>query len=178
MNRFLLITLVALSFVAAANSQPAAPKPLNYQGQVLANIDYTASNLIQLAEALPAEKYSWRPAPGVRSVSEVFMHVVNANYFLLGHMGRQRPADLPRNSEKVVTEKAQVVAWLKKSVADVQQTIRSTSDADLLKPVRLFNSDNNYQGVVLQLVSHLHEHLGQSIAYARSLGVTPPWSQG
>ena len=158
-------------------AQPAAPKPLNYQGQVIANLDYTAGNLIKLAEAIPAEKYSWRPAPGVRSVSEVFMHVTNANYFLLGHMGVERPADLPRNSEKAVTEKAQVVAWLKKSIEMVMQTVRNTSDADLQKPVRLFNTDNNYQGVILQMVSHIHEHLGQSIAYARSNGIAPPWSE-
>ncbi len=172
---FMLLTSLAFGTVAFA--QPAAPKTLTYQDQVIANLDYTADNLIALAEAIPAEKYSWRPAPGVRSVSEVFLHVTNANYFLLGHMGVARPADLPRNSEKAITEKAQVVEWLKKSIADVKQAVRHTSDADLKMPVRLFNADNNYQGVILQMVSHVHEHLGQSIAYARTLGIAPPWSQ-
>jgi len=174
---YLVLLVFCLSMGAlAAAAQPAAPKPLNYQGQVIANLEYTAGHLIQLAEAIPAEKYAWRPAPGVRSVSEVFMHVTNTNYFLLAHMGVARPADLPRDSETSVREKAQVVAWLKRSVAAVTDTVRNTSEEGLRKPVRLFNTDNNYQGVILQLVSHIHEHLGQSVAYARTHGIAPPWS--
>lgn len=181
MQRILVIfALIATGFALVAapvSAQPAAPKALTYQNQVIANLDYTAGNLIALAEAIPAEKYSWRPAPGVRSVSEVFMHVTNANHFLLGHMGVGWPSDLPRDSEKSITEKAQVVEWLKKSIAAVKQTVGHTSDADLRKPARLFNADNNYQGVILQIVSHIHEHLGQSVAYARMNGITPPWSK-
>jgi hypothetical protein len=105
------------------------------------------------------------------------MHVTMANYYLLSHIGVSRPADFPRDAEKTITEKEQVVAWLKKSVEAVLATVRNTSDADLAKPVRLFNADNNVQGVLLQIVSHVHEHLGQSIAYARSNGVKPPWSE-
>jgi uncharacterized damage-inducible protein DinB len=172
-----LLLIFAVSLGISTSAQPAGPKTLTYQDQVLANLEYTAGNLIALAEAIPAEEYSWRPAPGARSVSEVFMHVTNANYYLLAHMGSGRPEDLPRNSEKTITEKVQVVGWLKKSIADVKQAVSNTSDADLQKPVRLFNSDNNHQGVILQLVSHVHEHLGQSVAYARMMGVTPPWSQ-
>jgi uncharacterized damage-inducible protein DinB len=167
-----------MAFGAGASlAQPPQAKPLNFPGQVAANLEWTAGNLIKLAEAIPAEKYSWRPAAGVRSVSEVLMHVTMANYYLLSHIGVSRPADFPRDAEKTITEKEQVVAWLKKSVEAVLATVRNTSDADLAKPVRLFNADNNVQGVLLQIVSHVHEHLGQSIAYARSNGVKPPWSE-
>lgn len=174
---FVLLTWIPVASVGPAWAQPPQAKPLNYQGLVIANLEYTAGNLVQLAETIPAEKYSWRPAAGVRSVSEVFMHVTMANYFLLSHIGVSRPADLPRDAEKSITEKEQVVAWLKKSVEAVLAAVRNTSEADLTKPVHLFNTDNNVQGVLLQLVSHIHEHLGQSIAYARSIGVRPPWSR-
>jgi uncharacterized damage-inducible protein DinB len=174
---FLAVLGLIFVFAAPGVSQPAQAQPITFPGQVVANLEWTAGNLIKLAEAIPAEKYSWRPAPGVRSVSEVFMHVTMANYFLLSHIGVQRPADLPADAEKSVTEKEQVVAWLKKSVDAVLVTVRGIPEADLTKPVRLFNSDNNVQGVLLQIVSHVHEHLGQTIAYARSIGVKPPWSR-
>lgn len=179
-NRWHVLAVLAFSLTLAGvpvAAQPAQAKPLNFPGQVVANLEWTAGNLIKLAEAIPAEKYSWRPAEGVRSVSEAFMHVTMANYFLLSHIGVQRPADFPGDAEKSVTEKEQVVAWLKKSVEAVLTTVRGIPEADLAKPVRLFNADNNVQGVLLQIVSHVHEHLGQTIAYARSIGVKPPWSR-
>lgn len=172
----LLLLTFTISPVAAQAAQAPAPV-LDLRNQLLANASSTADRIVQLAEAIPAEKYAWRPAPGVRSVSEVFMHLAMANYFLTIPLGGKMGEGLTRESEKTVTDKAQVVEWLKKSVAAVKLAIQNTPDADLTKAVKLFGRDNNVQGVMLQIVSHLHEHLGQSIAYARSVGVTPPWSQ-
>jgi hypothetical protein len=70
---------------------------------------------------VPAEKYGWRPGPGVRSVSEVMMHTASGNYFSLQSMGVKAGEDLPKNPEKSVTAKADVVRWLKGSFGAVQE---------------------------------------------------------
>src|SRR5438309_3224316 len=76
--------------------------------------------IIAVAEAIPADKYGWRPGPGVRSVSEVLMHTASGNYFFLHSMGVKAGDDLPKNPEKSVTAKADVVRWLKASFDAVQ----------------------------------------------------------
>jgi uncharacterized damage-inducible protein DinB len=78
--------------------------------------------------------------------------------------------------EKNVTEKSKVIDELKKSFAHVRAGIAATSDADLDKPVKFFGSDSTVRGVLLTAANHEHEHLGQSIAYARVNGIVPPWT--
>src|SRR6201989_3655322 len=77
---------------------------------------HVSRQLVALAEAIPADKYSWRPAPGVRSVSEVFMHITIANFWLLSITGPKMPSDLKQEMEKTVTKKADVIAWMKRSL--------------------------------------------------------------
>ena len=78
---------------------------------------HVSNQLIALAEATPADKFAWRPAPGVRSTSEVYMHIVTANFWLLSVTGPKIPPDLKQNAEKTVTSKPEVIAWLKKHPA-------------------------------------------------------------
>ena len=132
--------------------------------------------ITRLASSIPAEKYSWRPATGVRSVSEVFMHIAGGNYFLATFVGAQPPADLPKDLERI-TDKATVLAELKKSFDHARRVIAAESDADLEKSVNLFGKPATHRYVFTTMLNHLHEHLGQSIAYARMNGVIPPWSQ-
>ena len=73
---------------------------------------HVSQQLVALAEATPADKFAWRPAPGVRSTSEVYMHIVEANFYLLSVTGPKMPADLPEGSEKKITSKPEVIAWL------------------------------------------------------------------
>ncbi len=138
--------------------------------------NHASSQLNALAQATPAEKFSWRPAPGVRSVSEVYMHIAVGNYFLLTQAGFKLPADLKINAdtEKSVTDKAQVMQWLKRSQDLVRE---SYPKADLQKKTDFLGHPTNVDGVLLRLLVHNHEHMGQSIAYARMIGVVPPWSQ-
>src|SRR5712692_5307327 len=81
---------------------------------------HVSSQLLALAEAMPEEKFAWRPAPGVRSTSEVFMHVAFANFYLLSVTGPPMPADMEEGMEKSVTSKAGVVNWLKRSLDAVK----------------------------------------------------------
>jgi uncharacterized damage-inducible protein DinB len=133
---------------------------------------------VSLAGATPQEKFGWRPADGIRSVSEVYMHVAGGNYFLTTFLGAKMPEGFTRDMEKTVTEKAKVIDAMKKSFAHARKAVEATSDSDLEKKVKFFGQEPSERMMMIVLVSHGHEHLGQSIAYARMNGITPPWSEG
>ena len=168
----------ALAQTPAAPAAPAVPaaRPSGFRGEFLAQQDGVEKEILGLAEATPEGKYGWRPAPGVRSVSEVFIHIVGGNYLLGGFAGIKPPDGLDKEMEKNVTEKAKVVEELKKSFAHLRAGIAATADADLDKSVKFFGRDFTVRGVLLITANHEHEHLGQSIAYARMNGIVPPWS--
>jgi len=169
MKRFIRATLVlALAPAVALVAQSA---PTGVRGDLIAQLDDAGSKLAQLAQAIPQNKYTWRPAQGVRSVSEVLMHVTGANYFFAGSVGKQ--ATYP---DSTMTDRTQVAEQVKRSFAHMRATMAGVSDADLDKSTTLFGQTFTYRGVLLLAVTHAHEHLGQMIAYARANGVTPPWS--
>jgi len=177
--------LVSLALLLAAPmlfaQQNAKKLPQNaaakngFRAEFLADLDEVQKKIIDLASAVPAEKYTWRPSADVRSVSEVYMHIAGGNYFLATFVGVQPPDDMPKDIEKI-SDKQQVLAALRKSFEHVRTVVKNTSDADFDKPVKLFGNPTTERGVFVTLLNHLHEHLGQSIAYARMNGVTPPWS--
>ena len=138
---------------------------------------HVSSQLIALAEATPEEKFSWRPAPGVRSTSEVYMHIAIANFGLLHFTGPQMPADLKEGMEKSVTSKAEVINWLKRSLEAVKQAHLAATPQDLQKKVHIYDRDTNADGMYLRIIVHANEHMGQLVAYARMTGVVPPWSK-
>ncbi len=156
---------------AAAQSVP----PELGQGWV-PEFTLTSRQLVQLAEATPPEKYGWRPGPGVRSISEVYMHIAIGNFWLLGQAGVPSPelTKLPKDPEKSVTAKADVIKWLKASQEAVSKGYQG---ADRQKQVQFFGKTASADGVFLRILAHNSEHMGQSIAYARMNGIVPPWSQ-
>jgi uncharacterized damage-inducible protein DinB len=167
---------LAMGMVALLGIGIAAQLPegigLGWQGE----FGHSSKQLLQLAEATPADKFSWRPAPGVRSVSEVYMHIALANYELLGQAGIQHTdfVNLGKDPEKGLTAKADVIKFLKESFAAVDSHY---AKADKSAKVKLFGRETTTDGVLLRILVHNHEHMGQSIAYARMIGVVPPWSQ-
>jgi uncharacterized damage-inducible protein DinB len=133
--------------------------------------------ILSLAEAVPAEKYSWRPGAGVRSVGEVYMHVASANYFLPTFWGAKMPAGVDaRTFEKDGADKAKTVSTLKASFEFLNQAIDAVPDSDLGRQVTVFGQQATVGEVMFGVATHGHEHLGQSIAYARMNGIVPPWS--
>ncbi len=147
------------------------------RAEILYWIQDAETKLVQLAEAIPAETYTWRPGEGVRSVSEVFLHVAGSNYSIPRVVGVQPPEGFtPQGFERSTTDKATIVEHLRNSFAHVKRVVEGISDADLDKAVRLFGRDSTYRNVLFLLATHAHEHLGQMIAYARSNGVVPPWT--
>jgi uncharacterized damage-inducible protein DinB len=138
---------------------------------------HVSNQLVALAEATPADKFSYRPAPGVRSASEVYMHIVIANFYLLSVTGPSMPSGLNEDAEKTVTSKPEVIAWLKRSLVAVKNAHKAETAAHLEKKVRIQGRDATVDGMYLRIIIHANEHMGQLIAYARMMGVVPPWSQ-
>ena len=121
-----------------------------------------------------AGKYNWKPGEGVRSVGDVFNLIVAENGLLIGTLTGAGEGG-GRGAQVMEPEKLQEA--LKASYANLQKAIEGLSDADLKAPVKLFGKDMTKEGAVRYLFADQHEHLGQSIAYARSNGVVPPWSK-
>ncbi len=138
---------------------------------------HVSQQLIALAEATPAEKFSWRPEPGVRSTSEVYMHIVDANFYLLSVTGPKMPADLTEDLDKTVTSKPEVIAWLKRSLEAVRVAHAAETPKDLERKVKIEGRDATVDGMYLRIIVHANEHMGQLVAYARMTGVVPPWSK-
>ncbi len=154
------------------------PGVTGYRSEVLAEVMIQEDKFTRLAEAIPAEKYTWRPAPDVRSFAEVFLHVCAANYNLYKLVGSPAPAGIDvRALEKSTTDKTKVIATLKDSFAHAKKAITAMPDADLDKSMDWFGGKNTERGILLFIVRHAAEHLGQSIAYARFVGIVPPWTE-
>jgi uncharacterized damage-inducible protein DinB len=154
------------------------PGVTGFRSEVLAEVMIQEDKFVRLAEAIPADKYTWRPAPDVRSFAEVFMHVAAANYNLYKLVGTPPPQGFDvKNCEKSTTDKAKVIATLKDSFAHARQAITAMPDANLEKSLDWFGGKNTQRGILLFITRHAAEHLGQSIVYARVIGVTPPWTE-
>ncbi len=132
--------------------------------------------VMALANAVPEEKYAWRPGEGVRSVGEVYMHIVSANCFFPTFIDMKPPDGFSQETEKQVTKKADILAWLKKSFDHARKALSTASGEALAKDVEFFGTETTGEGLMMIMVTHVHEHLGQSIAYARTNSIVPPWS--
>lgn len=169
----LAVTLLLALPVSAQDHDNSA-----YLENYTSDFNGASKKLADLAGATPADLFGWRPADGIRSVSEVYMHVAAANFALASSLGVAMPADGPQNLEKDVMDKAQVVEVLKTSQDHVRQALEAIMHEDLMGKVTAFGSSMSRYQVLMILSGHSHEHLGQSIAYARSNNVAPPWSGG
>ena len=151
-----------------------------YRSEVMAEVMIQESEFVRLAEAIPADKYTWRPpssAADVRTIAEVFLHASAANYNLYKLVGTPAPPDVDTKTlEQSTVDKARVIATLKASYAHAKAAIRSMPDADLEKTLDWNGGKITERGVLLYIVQHIAQHLGQQIAYARSIGVVPPWT--
>ena len=140
---------------------------------------HVSNQLAALAEAIPAEKYAWRRGPGVRSTSEVFMHIAITNFYLLSITGPKMPAEITSlEMEKAVAAKPQVIAWLKRSLDAVKNARANEMPGDLRRKVKVQGRDATVDSMYLRIIVHANEHMGQLVAYARFNGIVPPWSEG
>jgi uncharacterized damage-inducible protein DinB len=183
MKRILSISLLAVALVPHLSAQinpykDGTPGVTGYRSEVLAEVMIQEDKFLRLAEAIPADKFNWRPAPDVRSFAEVFLHVSAANYNLYKLVGTPPPSTVDlKTLEKSTTDKAKVIATLKDSFAHARKAITAMPDANLEKSLDWFGGKNTQRGILLFIVRHAAEHLGQSIAYARFVGIVPPWTE-
>ena len=142
--------------------------------------------MVDLAKAIPESAYGWRPMAGTRSVGEMFKHVVSDNYLIPIAMGMAAPAETGISDKDMKTvaayearsmTKAQIVAALEQSFAHLHTAMALTTDANAGDAMKFFGMDFTRRKAMIGTVTHLHEHLGQGIAYARSNNVVPPWSK-
>jgi uncharacterized damage-inducible protein DinB len=161
----------------AAQAKDTTPPSYDMKGQSMFDLDAVNKKFVALAQAIPAEKFTWRPADGTRSIAAVFLHVSGERYGILALMGATPPAGLDlKNLETSTTDKTQVIEQLNKSWEFTKSTINNMTNAEFAKPQPKLGPEANSGDVVYILVADAHEHLGQIIAYARFNGIVPPWT--
>lgn len=183
----LIPTMLLVAAAGMLTSAPPAPaQSIDVSGlraDMIADISTLESKYVSLAEAMPAATYDWSPMEGVRSVGEVFCHMAGANFGIPRYFGVDAPAEAATLESKCDTDdleslKTGAIESLRKSFVFAKQAIADVPDANLDDATKLFGRDTTKRAAMLLYVTHMHEHLGQSVAYARSNGVVPPWSTG
>ncbi len=165
---------ILLLAAASASAQCSMPAAHPFVAEARPSVDDVAEKAVRLAEAVPAEKYGWRPMEGVRSMGEVFMHMAQAAYGFANGLGTPPPAGVNPRELAAITDKAKVVDELKKAMAHLQAALAKVDDAD--KKIRAGQREITIRQAMVGRIAHMHEHLGQAIAYARSNSVVPPWT--
>lgn len=161
---------------AADNADHTSPR-YDMKPQSLQDLETMQKKFVDLAKAFPADKLTWRPTPDSRSFAEVLLHVSGERYQILALMGAQPPAGFDgKTFEKSTTDQTKIVDELNKSWEFAKKAISGMTNADFAKPLPKLGPDANAGDVVYILVADAHEHLGQSVAYARENGVVPPWT--
>lgn len=179
--RLLTVAVTVLALSASASAQTRG----GVIGDLLNDINEVESKLTGLAKAMPDSAWAWRPGAGVRSTGEVFLHIAADNYYLPALLGMAPPQETGITKEYKTAEafenkpmgREAVLAELQKSFAFLKKSMNETPDAKLDTVVDMFGRKGTTRGVWIMATTHLHEHLGQLIAYARSNKVVPAWSK-
>ncbi|HEY2458718.1 MAG TPA: DinB family protein [Candidatus Acidoferrum sp.] len=164
---------------ASADKPAAMGAPTSgARAEFLGEVSYFEQRFTRLAEAIPADKYSWKPGEGVRSIGEVYAHVAAGNYFYAKLLGTPFPAGVDPKAVSGLTDKSKIVQALKDSYAHLRATVANIKDSDLESSVKLPGGrESTVRGAFMFIAGHTGEHLGQSIAYARQNGIVPPWTE-
>ena len=161
---------------AAAGGDHTAPS-YDMKAQSLEDLGRLQQKFVDLANAVPADKMTWRPSADSRSFAEVFLHVAGERYGILSLMGATPPASFDgKTFEKSTTDRTQIIDDLNKSWDFSKNTINGMSNADFAKLLPKLGPQANAGDVIYILVADAHEHLGQLVAYARENGIVPPWT--
>lgn len=173
---FLSAILVLVSCLQPAKAQQSETGN-NFREQFNRHFQY-ASRVLELAKAMPAETYDWRPEEGVMSVEEVYSHIARYNfYYLESSLDIPAPQDVDVDNIESITGKKQVVDILERSINYLIESVDNMPDSKFEETTELYGRTVNGQAVLMQLITHKSEHVGQSIAYARMNGVVPPWNR-
>jgi uncharacterized damage-inducible protein DinB len=169
-----ILTKYGAYLLAVALMMPLAQaQPAKFQAAFGDDAGTLSKKFTGLARVM-AGKYEWKPGQGVRSVGDVFNLIVKENGLLAGAL-----TGTPNTGAKPapITDPGKMQDALRASYANLQKAITGLSDNDLQTHVKLFGEDMTKQDAVMLILEDQHEHLGQSIAYARTNGIVPPWSK-
>jgi uncharacterized damage-inducible protein DinB len=181
-----LLQLILIPIAAATLSAPLTAQSRDgLMGELVKDVSDVEKKVTDLAKAIPETAYAWRPAPGVRSIGEVFQHIASDNYFMPAVLDKPAPKEtgITKDFKTAVAfetkpmNKDAVIAELQKSFTFLKISMSSAPDAQLNTPLEVFGQKSTARAMWISTATHLHEHLGQLIAYARSNKVTPPWSK-
>jgi len=173
-----LMMALALCSLLAPVVALADDAPTGVRGEILASMMDAGGKIQELAGAVPDAKYNWKPGKDVRSAGQVYLHVVAANYLFTSMLGAQPPMTMDElmKLDTQTMEPAKIRQMLKESYAAASKALTAMPDSELETQVELFGMKMTKRAMLIVLASHSHEHLGQSIAYARSNGIVPPWT--
>jgi len=161
----------------SAASTDKTPPSYDLKPQALQDFEQLHEKFVALAKAIPAGKYTWRPGDGLRSISELFLHVSSTSYLLAPYFGAEKATGVDAKTlEKSTTDKDQIIQQLNRSFDYVHGALAKESNDDLKKPVKEFGPDASAGDIVYLIITDAHEHLGQAITYARINGIVPPWT--
>lgn len=168
--------LVAALALAAVASAPLSAQS-GFKSEFVTNLKQVQDKYLQLANAIPQDKFTWRPAPRARSIAEVYLHIANAQYLFGGPLKIVVPAGHdPKTFESSTTDKAQVIAAMTAAFAAMNAAVMALPENSAENQVKLFGQNFTTRALLLVETDHNAEHLGQSIAYANMVGVVPPWN--
>ncbi len=175
-----ILTLVLTNYTVTAHGMDHHEKSDSnldpYIQIILDQVMFMEGRITSLAEAIPENKYSWRPSEGVRSTGEQLVHTLTAAYGIPAMMGAEMPSEINWELEKTLTKKEDILKHLKGSFESAANFLKSYDTANYEKIVKAPFGEFTQRAMILILNNHYHEHLGQLIAYARSNNVVPPWS--
>ena len=168
---------VLLALIATACTAQAQSKPMDYRDEAMEHFERSTRKLVRLSEAVPESLYTWSPGEGVMSIARVYAHIARYNYlYLERQMGIYAPEGVDWDNFESITDKATVREILDVSIEHVRKAVAEMNEADLTREVTLYGRRVPGWAVLFQLVAHMNEHVGQSVAYARMNGIVPPWS--
>mgnify|MGYP003332943309 FL=1 len=174
---FLCNTIIA----RVQEKQYSNPTASGFREEYITQLEAVKKEILDLESAIPQEKFSWRPMDGVRSISEVYLHISGSVYLILGFASYESPKEISYSEKKKVwetatTDKKEIQKSLEQAFEFLNMTVVKMTDDDLEKKLQLFGKESTQRNALITIMNHLHEHLGQSIAYARMNGVIPPWT--
>ena len=170
--------VLSLIVAACTPALAASQSPADIGAEAMGHFDASMGKVFALAEAMPEDLYGWSPGEGVMPVARVYAHITRYNFmYLADNMGVPAPDGLDVDGIESITDKSAILELMSQSMVHVKQAMDTMSAHELGSPTVLYGRDVAKWAVLVQLVAHMNEHLGQSIAYARMNGVVPPWSR-
>ena len=172
--------LILVGLFVTTGLQPAYSQstPEDYRDEFMRHFEASSRKMMSLSEAVPEQLYTWSPEEGVFSIARVYAHIARYNfYYPETALGIDVPADIDVGKLEELTDKTQIREILQRSIEHVRASVSKMTETDLTRETELYGRKMAAWGVLFQLVSHMNEHVGQSVAYARMNGIVPPWSR-